>query len=248
MYLYYFIFFLQKPLTQDSQEHQATADVNTVLRKKKKAPPESSTEELVGLATVYFKNPLDTEADIVGKGWAIKLNRLAPDQRRYAEKIINDTLFEAEMGALTRHGVRYLTSSETPSRSSSRSPAASSSPCPTPEHPFQNVSHSTFPPYCSQIQQQSYPDRALTRYGVHFSSSMETPSGSRSRSPAPSSSPSRTPEYCSQTQQNYFSQQQIRPVITQPPASNAASVYPTDPDENIEAQTASSYFNSFTSL
>ncbi|XP_030028566.2 uncharacterized protein LOC115446146 [Manduca sexta] len=47
------------------------------------------------------------ETDIISKNWAIKLNRLEPDQRRYAEKIINDVLFEGEMGTLTRHGVQF---------------------------------------------------------------------------------------------------------------------------------------------
>lgn len=72
--------------------------------KKRKGRPDS-TDQLVGLATEYFKRP-ETEEDILAKGWAMKLKKLAPDQRRFAEKIINDTLFEAEMGTLTREGVR----------------------------------------------------------------------------------------------------------------------------------------------
>ncbi|XP_076284026.1 uncharacterized protein LOC143210759 [Lasioglossum baleicum] len=70
---------------------------------------EDSTEQLGGLAAAYFEKP-ETESDIVAKGWALKLNRLPQDQRRFAEKIINDTLFEAELGNLTRHGVHFLSS------------------------------------------------------------------------------------------------------------------------------------------
>ncbi|KAK9891274.1 hypothetical protein WA026_013585 [Henosepilachna vigintioctopunctata] len=72
--------------------------------KKRKGGPDS-TDQLVGLATEYFKRP-ETEEDILAKGWAMKLKKLAPNQRRFAEKIINDALFEAEMGTLIREGVR----------------------------------------------------------------------------------------------------------------------------------------------
>jgi hypothetical protein len=110
--------------------------------KKKKPSSKDSTEELVGLATQYFKKS-ETESDFIAKGWCLKLTRLNSDQRCFAEKIINDTLFEAEMGTLTRHGVVFLTSSQsvlTPSSSQTttniRSPyysssCVSSSPSPT---------------------------------------------------------------------------------------------------------------------
>lgn len=70
---------------------------------KKRKGGSDSTDQLVGLTTDYFKRP-ETEEDILAKGWAMKLKKLAPDQRRFAEKIINDMLFEAEMGTLTREG------------------------------------------------------------------------------------------------------------------------------------------------
>lgn len=78
--------------------------VNTGNKKKKGGP--YSTDQLVGLATEYFKRP-ETEEDIIAKGWAMKLKKLTPDQRRFAEKTINDTIFEAEMGTLTREGVHF---------------------------------------------------------------------------------------------------------------------------------------------
>lgn len=43
----------------------------------------------------------DDRYDIFGKGVALKLRDLEKTQRLLAEKIINDTLFEAEMGKLT---------------------------------------------------------------------------------------------------------------------------------------------------
>lgn len=103
--------------------------------KKKITSSKDSTDELVGLATAYFKKP-ETESDFLAKGWTMKLNRLQPDQRCFAEKIINDTLLEAEMGTLTRHGVSFLTSSQSilnPSPTSTYYPSSfiSSSPLPT---------------------------------------------------------------------------------------------------------------------
>ncbi|KAL1488632.1 hypothetical protein ABEB36_014432 [Hypothenemus hampei] len=89
--------------------------------KKRKGQPDS-TEQLVGLATEYFKRP-ETEEDILAKSWAMKLKKLLPDQRRFAEKIINDTLFEAEIGTLTRDGVPFVMQprwSSSPSSSSTQ--------------------------------------------------------------------------------------------------------------------------------
>ncbi|KAF5288883.1 hypothetical protein FQA39_LY03762 [Lamprigera yunnana] len=57
-------------------------------------------------ATEYFKRP-ETKEDNLAKGWALKLKKLLPAQRRFTEKIINDKLFEAEMGNLRRDGVRF---------------------------------------------------------------------------------------------------------------------------------------------
>ena len=67
-----------------------------------------ANEQLVGFATQYFKQP-HTEEDFIAKGWAIKLKRLPPDQKRFAEKMINDIIFEAEMGNLTSEGARPKT-------------------------------------------------------------------------------------------------------------------------------------------
>lgn len=72
---------------------------------KRKGEPDS-TDQLVELVTEYFKRP-EIEEDILAKGWAMKLRKLPLDQRRFAEKIVNGTLFEAEMGTLTREGVRF---------------------------------------------------------------------------------------------------------------------------------------------
>ncbi|XP_075985516.1 uncharacterized protein LOC142982728 [Anticarsia gemmatalis] len=53
------------------------------------------------------KDGLDKEEEILAQCWAMKLKKLTAEQRLYAEKIINDTLFEAELGTLTRHGATF---------------------------------------------------------------------------------------------------------------------------------------------
>lgn len=47
----------------------------------------------------------DVERDLA-KVWAYKLKSLTSDQKLLAEKFINDILFEAQMGKLTRHSVK----------------------------------------------------------------------------------------------------------------------------------------------
>ncbi|CAG4988977.1 unnamed protein product [Parnassius apollo] len=88
--------------TAETGENQPTRST-TNSRKKHKT---SHHDKFMTLASNNFKTP-DADADIIAKSWVIKLNRLVPDQRRFAEKIINDVLFEGEMGNLTRDGVIF---------------------------------------------------------------------------------------------------------------------------------------------
>jgi hypothetical protein len=80
-------------------------DPSSPLPLKRKNKPDS-TDQLLRLATAYFKQP-QTEENILAQGWAMKMKKLRPDQKRFAEKIINDMLFEAELCNLTREGVRF---------------------------------------------------------------------------------------------------------------------------------------------
>ncbi|CAG9840758.1 unnamed protein product [Diabrotica balteata] len=50
----------------------------------------------------------------IAKVWAAKLEKLHPKQKLFAEKAINDILFEAEMGQLQRHSVRINEYLQTP--------------------------------------------------------------------------------------------------------------------------------------
>ncbi|XP_074027869.1 uncharacterized protein [Leptinotarsa decemlineata] len=141
----------ESPLDVDSQlsqdsESTSPSGINTTPTSNPAPPPQKrnkrkvvdTNEQLVGLATEYFKWP-ETEEDIMAKGWAMKLKKIPPDQRRFAEKNINDTIFEAEMGTLTREGVKFIRP-WTPSTSTSSSSNSSN---------WQDYSNSAQPIYLS---------------------------------------------------------------------------------------------------
>lgn len=51
----------------------------------------------------------------MARNWAFKLERMSVDQRRLAEKFINEILFEGEVGSLHRHSVIINPSQANPS-------------------------------------------------------------------------------------------------------------------------------------
>lgn len=72
----------------------------TSSRKKKK----TGTDEVLGLISKKLREDKeDDECDIVGKNIAAKLRKLSPEMKMYAEKVINDILFEAQLGNLSRY-------------------------------------------------------------------------------------------------------------------------------------------------
>lgn len=56
------------------------------------------------LARDHFKRPENLKIAIA-RNWAFKLERMSAEQRRLAEKFINEILFEGEKGNLRRHSV-----------------------------------------------------------------------------------------------------------------------------------------------
>ncbi|CAG5000597.1 unnamed protein product [Parnassius apollo] len=182
----------------------------------------TSQQDLIDIALHYFKKPDDSESDIIAKGWALKLKRLSAGQRRYAEKIKNDILFEAEMGSLSRNGVQILSASSPTYTYSYQSPAShqSSSPVPSP-----NALHLTTT-YQSPAPHQS--PSPVPSPNVHHSTltyQSPSPSGHHStltyQSPAPHQSPSPVPSpnafYSTTTYQSPAPHQSPSPV----PSPNA---------------------------
>nr|CAI5839221.1 unnamed protein product [Callosobruchus analis] len=97
--------------TQDSTEKTSSVAPGSQFRHRptpKSQKPDDQTQlTKEGLATInnHFKRrrTANDRFDIVGKNVAMKLSDLTNDQRRLAEKFINDILFEAEAGTLTPH-------------------------------------------------------------------------------------------------------------------------------------------------
>lgn len=79
-------------------------------KKQKELDPVSKQNELLELACdLLSKNCKEEESNEcldVAKVWGTKLMSLDPVQRRFAEKAINDILFEADMGTLHRNSVQ----------------------------------------------------------------------------------------------------------------------------------------------
>jgi len=67
--------------------------------KKPSAPV--SAEHLFSVATSYLQKE-DDEFLIMAKGYAAKMKKLTPDQLIFADRVITETLVEAQMGKLTR--------------------------------------------------------------------------------------------------------------------------------------------------
>ena len=66
----------------------------------KKPPAPVSAEHLISVATSYLQK--DDEFFIMAKGYAAKMKKLTPDQLIFADRVITETLVEAQMGKLTR--------------------------------------------------------------------------------------------------------------------------------------------------
>lgn len=82
----------------------ATAGIPDKRTPSRKRMLEESTEVLSLIKNKLSKpeeNPC--RFDILGRNWAEKLKILPNDQRIYAEKLVNDVLFEAELGTLNRN-------------------------------------------------------------------------------------------------------------------------------------------------
>ncbi|CAH1987094.1 unnamed protein product [Acanthoscelides obtectus] len=95
-----------EPETQDSTEKTSSVASGSQFRHRptpKSQKPDDQTQltkEVLATVNNHFKRPrtADDRFDIVGKNVAMKLRDLTNDQRRLAEKFINDVLFEAEGG------------------------------------------------------------------------------------------------------------------------------------------------------
>lgn len=72
------------------------------MQRKKKKNENSKYEFRIAKDQV---NGLENEYNVMATNWAYKLERMTPNQRRLAEKFINEILFEGEEGNLNRNSV-----------------------------------------------------------------------------------------------------------------------------------------------
>jgi hypothetical protein len=85
-----------------------------------------SAEHLISVATLYLEKE-DDEFFIMAKGYATKTKKLTPDQLIFADRVITETLVEAQMGKLTRW--TSLSTNTSPILSTGTSPALSTTEC-----------------------------------------------------------------------------------------------------------------------
>lgn len=123
-----------------------SASISPVQIKKKKK--EDLQQDLLTLARDHFKKP-ENEYQVMARNWAFKLERMSGEQRRLAEKFINEILFEGEEGNLHRHSVVI---------NPSQPALAWNTPSPTPYTP-------------SPISQQSYLSNTEQPVVIHISDS-----------------------------------------------------------------------------
>lgn len=102
-HIFFFDFIFQNdtnqiPQTPSESSLMTTAkpkDETPVIPNHERSPPPHS---LPPQTTIVVED----EFDIVGKNVAAKLRQLPPTQRIFAERLINEVLFEAQLGTLTR--------------------------------------------------------------------------------------------------------------------------------------------------
>jgi hypothetical protein len=67
----------------------------------KHPPAPVAASHFMSVATSYLQKE-DDEFLIMAKGYAAKMKKLTPDQLIFADRVITETLVEAQLGRLTR--------------------------------------------------------------------------------------------------------------------------------------------------
>ncbi|XP_017483403.1 PREDICTED: uncharacterized protein LOC108372264 [Rhagoletis zephyria] len=65
-----------------------------------------ATEALVEIASKRFAGKENSTSTAITNSWAVKLDRMATEQRILCEKFVEDIMFEGQMGTLTRNSVK----------------------------------------------------------------------------------------------------------------------------------------------
>lgn len=120
-YIFFFLIFqvenqLEVPhddetTTQEySQSSRSSLQPSTFCQPLNKKPratgPIARQNELLQKACSFLDSHSQNEIPAIARAWGEKLGSLSANQRIFAEKAINDILFEASMGTLHRHSVK----------------------------------------------------------------------------------------------------------------------------------------------
>lgn len=136
-----------------------------VIKKRKVEGSISKQNELLSLACNYLtkssKETKDCDDLDVAKVWSQKLKELQPRQKLFAEKAINDILFEAQLGTLNKNSIKINCDSNfTYTTLYSSGSDITNSPTPTPPPTFPT----TPPAFIQQIPTQDDNVILLTSY------------------------------------------------------------------------------------
>lgn len=92
------------PPTPLSTQSIANSSRSSASRKRKRQDENNKAQSLMTLVNEKLSScRREDEYDIIGKNVAQKLRQLPSQMKVFAEKLINDSLFEAQLGNLNRY-------------------------------------------------------------------------------------------------------------------------------------------------
>ncbi|KAJ8971541.1 hypothetical protein NQ317_014973 [Molorchus minor] len=97
-----------RPSTSQENRTPCSSDKNREKRKRKGKCDIQQTDDILSLVGERLRANDNDQCTIFGKNVAAKLRGLAKETRLYTEKLINDLLFEAEIGNVTNQTTEFL--------------------------------------------------------------------------------------------------------------------------------------------
>ncbi|XP_054747168.1 uncharacterized protein LOC129252984 [Anastrepha obliqua] len=89
-----------------SKSSTGSKNLLTATRRKEAKRKPDAAEALVEIATKRFSSKDRNKTTVITDSWAVKLERMAPNQRILCEKFVEDILFEGQMGTLHRNSLQ----------------------------------------------------------------------------------------------------------------------------------------------
>lgn len=100
--LFLFLVFIQEECAASKEEpYEQSTDWNDTTFVRRRPAEEPDITDQLRVAT-HNSFVMEDEYDAIGRNVAAKLRHMRSDQRIIAEKLVNDILFEAQLGNLSR--------------------------------------------------------------------------------------------------------------------------------------------------